>query len=64
VTRDPIAYDHYLRGNHYLAQRTARAVRLAIAEYDSAAVRDSRFTEARARQAYGYALFLYYGVAL
>jgi len=61
VTRDPIAYDHYLRGNHYLAQRTARAVRLAIAEYDSAAVRDSRFTEARARQAYGYALFLYYG---
>jgi len=61
VTRDPVAYDHYLRGNHYLAQRTARAVGVAIAEYDSAAARDARFAEALARQAYGYALFLYYG---
>jgi TolB-like protein/Tfp pilus assembly protein PilF len=61
ATRDPVAYDHYLRGNHYLAQRTARAVGVAIAEYDSAAARDSRFVEALARQAYGYTLFLYYG---
>jgi TolB-like protein len=61
VTRDPVAYDHYLHGNHYLAQRTARAVDRAINEYDSAATRDPRFVEALARQAYGYALFLYYG---
>ena len=61
VTRDPLAYDHYLRGNHYLAQRTARAVDRAIDEYAAAAARDPRFVEALARQAYGYALFLYYG---
>ncbi|HWC74918.1 MAG TPA: protein kinase, partial [Gemmatimonadales bacterium] len=61
VSRDPVAYDHYLRGNHYLAQRTAHGVELAIDEYDIAARRDPHFIEALARQAYGYALFLYYG---
>jgi TolB-like protein/Tfp pilus assembly protein PilF len=61
VTRDPIAHDFYLRGNHFLAQRTARAVDRAIAEYDSALSHDPQYVEALARQAYGYALFLYYG---
>lgn len=61
ATRDPVAYDHYLRGNHYLAQRTARAVERAIEEYAAATGRDPDFVEASARQAYGYALFLYYG---
>ena len=60
-TRDAVAYDHYLRGNHYLAQRTARAVGRAIDEYDAAIARDPRFVEALGRQAYGYALLLYYG---
>ena len=59
--RDAEAYDQYLRGNHYLAQRTARAVARAIAEYDGALRRDPGFVEALARQAYAYALFLYYG---
>ena len=60
-TRDPLAHDHYLRGNHYLAQRTPRGVEHAIAEYNTAVRIDPRFVEALARLAYGYALFLYYG---
>src|SRR2546426_8631181 len=32
ATRDAVAYDHYLRGNHYLAQRTARTVARALDE--------------------------------
>ena len=63
ATRDAAAYDHYLRGNHYLAQRTARAVARALDEYDAAIGRDPRFVDALARRAYGYALFLYYGWA-
>src|SRR2546430_2359286 len=63
ATRDPVAYDHYLRGNYYLAQRTARAVARAIDEYDAATARDPPFVDALAPQAYGYALFLYYGWA-
>jgi eukaryotic-like serine/threonine-protein kinase len=60
-TRDPVAHDHYLRGNHYLAQRTARGVERAIAEYGAAVRRDPQFVDALSRLAYGYALFLYYG---
>ncbi len=60
-TRDPLAHDHYLRGNHYLAQRTARGVERAIVEYGAAVRLDPQFSEALARLAYGYALVLYYG---
>jgi len=60
-TRDPVALDHYLRGNHYLSQRTARGVERAIAEYRAAVRLDPQFVAALARLAYGYALFLYYG---
>ncbi len=60
-TRDPLAHDHYLRGNHYLAQRTARGVERAITQYGAAVRLDPQFVEALARLAYGYALFLYYG---
>jgi TolB-like protein/Flp pilus assembly protein TadD len=60
-TRDALAYDHYLRGNHYLAQRTARGVERGIAEYQAAARLDPQFVDALARLAYGYALLLYYG---
>ena len=52
-TRDPVAHDHYLRGNHYLAQRTARGVERAIAEYRAAVRLDPQFVEALARLAYG-----------
>ena len=61
ATREPDAYDHFLRGNRYLAQRTARSVERAIDEYGAAVQRDPRFAEALARQAYAYALFAYYG---
>ena len=61
ATPQPLAYDHYLRGNHYLAQRTARSVERAISEYQAATKLDPRYVEALARLAYGYALVVYYG---
>ncbi|MGH7546979.1 MAG: tetratricopeptide repeat protein [Gemmatimonadales bacterium] len=60
-TRSPRAYDHLLRGNYYLAQRTPNAVTRAIAEYEASARIDSDFIEAHARVGYGYALFLDWG---
>lgn len=60
-TRDPPAYDHFLRGNFFLAQRTQQAVVRAINEYDAAARRDPDFTQASARIAYAYALFPFWG---
>jgi len=60
-TRQPVAYDHYLRGNHYLGQRTARSVAQAISEYQAAIRVDPRYVDALARLAYGYALVVYYG---
>jgi len=60
-TRDPGAYDHFLRGNYQLAQRTPRAVRQAIDEYGTAARLDPGFTPALARVAVGYGLFLDWG---
>src|SRR5207247_1571643 len=53
ATRQPLAYDHFLRGNRYLAQRTERSVGPAITEYDAAVRLDPRFVEALARLAYG-----------
>src|SRR5438876_34724 len=61
ATRQPLAYDHFLRGNRYLAQRTERSVGRAITEYEAAVRLDPRFVEALARLAYGYALIVYYG---
>ncbi|MGH7548877.1 MAG: tetratricopeptide repeat protein [Gemmatimonadales bacterium] len=60
-TRSPRAYDHLLRGNYHLAQRTPRAATRAIAEYEASARIDSDFIEAHARVGYGYALFLDWG---
>ncbi|MGH7538306.1 MAG: tetratricopeptide repeat protein [Gemmatimonadales bacterium] len=62
-TRHPEAYDHFLRGNYYLAQRTPRAVGRAIEAYETAARLDPAFTSAIARAAYGYALYLEWGWA-
>jgi TolB-like protein/tetratricopeptide (TPR) repeat protein len=61
ATRDPVAYDLYLRGNWYLAQRTKRSVERAISEYQLATRHDPRFADALGRLAYGYALVVYYG---
>src|SRR2546427_615674 len=59
--RDPGAYDRFLRANYELAQRTPRAVRRAIDQYESALRLDPGFTPALARVAVGYGLFLDWG---
>lgn len=63
TTEDPRAYDHYLRGNYHLARRTPQSVLQAIEEYRRASRIDDEFSEALAREAYGYALFLDWGWA-
>lgn len=60
-TRSASAYDHFLRGNYYLAQRTGTAARQAIAEYQDAIADDPGFMRARARAAYAYGLYLDWG---
>ncbi len=57
-THDPQAYDHFLRGNHYLARRSPRSVLRAIEEYEAAVRLDRAFTQALARIAVGYAIIL------
>lgn len=60
-TADPVAHDHYLRGEHALKQRTPASVIQAISEYREASAIDPDMTAAIAREAYGYALFLDWG---
>ena len=60
-TASGTAYDHFLRGNWYLAQRTGPAAQRAIAEYQLATAQDPGFVQARARTAYAYALTLDWG---
>ncbi|HKC46582.1 MAG TPA: tetratricopeptide repeat protein, partial [Gemmatimonadales bacterium] len=60
-SRNPEAYDHYLRGNYFLARRTAGDTRFAIDQYQKAVALDSSFTAALARIGYGYALYLDWG---
>jgi DNA-binding SARP family transcriptional activator/TolB-like protein/tetratricopeptide (TPR) repeat protein len=62
-TADAQAYEHYLRGNYYLARRTPQTVEQAIAQYRIAVARDSSFAAAKARIAYSYALLLDWGWA-
>jgi len=57
-TRQPGAYDHFLRGNFYLAQRTARAEAHAVEEYEAALRLDPRFGAALGRIAYVYGFFV------
>jgi formylglycine-generating enzyme required for sulfatase activity/TolB-like protein/cytochrome c-type biogenesis protein CcmH/NrfG len=59
--RDPEAYDHFLRANYELAQRSPRAVRRAIDQFAMAVRLDPGFTPALARIAVGYGLFLDWG---
>jgi TolB-like protein len=63
-TRDPVAYDRFLRGNFDLAQRTPLAEARAIEEYRQALAADPRFVPAQARIAYVYGLMLDYGWTL
>ncbi len=57
-TDNPRAYEHYMRGNYFLAERNPTAVARAIAEYQTAATVDPRFSAALAQAGYGYALYL------
>lgn len=61
ATTNALAYEHYLRGNYYLAVRTPASVGQAMEEYRRAADADSGFVEARVRRAYGAALFADWG---
>jgi len=53
-TPHPQAYDHLLRGNYYLAQRSARAGVRAIEEYQEAVQGDPTFGAAFGRLALAY----------
>jgi DNA-binding SARP family transcriptional activator/TolB-like protein len=63
LTNDDQAYEHYLRGNYFLARRTPPAVERAIGEYRLAVARDSLFAAALARIAYSYSILLDWGWA-
>jgi TolB-like protein len=58
LTRDPEAYEHFLRGNYYLAQRTSTGLMRATTEYRKAAALDSGLVSALARVGLAYALRL------
>src|SRR5207244_1660648 len=58
LTRNPDAYEHFLRGNYGLAQRTSTGLARATAEYRQAAALDSGFVSALARVGLAYALRL------
>jgi TolB-like protein len=60
-TRSPAAYDHFVKGNYYLAQRRSDAAIRAIQEYGAALALDSSFLEPLARTALEDALFLDWG---
>ncbi len=60
-TRDPEAYDHFLRGNFHLASRTPGGVSRAIEEYGAAVGLDPSFAQAEARVAFAYALYASWG---
>lgn len=47
-TRSPKAYERFLRGNYYIAQRAPRLAARAIDEYEAALQLDPGFTRARA----------------
>src|SRR5207245_3363114 len=57
-TASPEAYDHFLRGNHFLLARTGGSIARAIEQYEAATRVDPRFADAFARMAFGYGLFL------
>ena len=60
-TQNPEAYDHYLRGNFFLAQRAPTPARRAVAEYQAAVDLDPTFTRALGRMGLAYALFIDWG---
>ena len=60
-TRNPGAYDRYLRGNFLIAQRAPAPARSAVAEYLAAVALDPTFSRAWGRMGLAYALFVDWG---
>jgi adenylate cyclase len=60
-TRSTVAYEHFLRGNYALAQRSPSGTLTALQEYQAALRLDSGFSAAGARAAFAYALFPAWG---
>jgi TolB-like protein/Tfp pilus assembly protein PilF len=60
-TGNPAAYDHYLRGQHLVAQRSPRSITAAITEFEAALRLDPAFAGAMSRLAYAYGLFYDWG---
>jgi len=54
-TRNPAAWDLYLRGSHAFTQVSGEGLQEAIASFEAALRLDPAFTAARARMAYAYA---------
>jgi TolB-like protein/Tfp pilus assembly protein PilF len=63
-TANADAYEHFLRGNYYLAKRSAAALTRAIQEYEEASRLDPTFARAWARAGYAYALNVRYAWSL
>ena len=59
---DPVAYEHFVRGNTYLARRAPASLARAIAEYEAAAAQDPLMKVAVARIAYAYVLGIAIGI--
>ena len=57
-TRNPEAYDHYLRGNRLLWREVETSVLPGVGEYQAALKLDPSFTAARGRLSYAYGLAL------
>jgi TolB-like protein/tetratricopeptide (TPR) repeat protein len=55
-TRNSVAYDHFLRGNFFLALRTPEGITRALAEYRESERLDSGFAPAIGRAAYAFAV--------
>lgn len=55
-TRVPAAYNQFLRGHYYLAQRSTDGTARALSAYEAAVRADPAFTAALARTAYAYGL--------
>lgn len=60
-TRSPAAFEHFLRGNYALAQRSPSGTLTALQEYQTALRLDSGYAAAGARAAFAYALFPAWG---
>ena len=55
------AYERFLKGNYYLAKRTASGFRTAVVEYEASSRADPGFIQPLSRAGYTYAMLLGWG---